>query len=45
MKKKYTTPQTEVVQVQTSCLLAASNPEGYQEEIFDDYVEDENEIL
>ena len=36
MKKQYITPETQAVKVQTSCLLAASDPQNYDENIYDD---------
>ncbi len=48
MKKEYITPQTEVVRVQTSCLLAASNQENITMDIYDDddfYVDDPGDML
>lgn len=46
MKKHYITPETKAVKVLTSCLLAASNPQNYDENICDDdEVDDPVKIL
>ena len=48
MKKQYITPETQAVEVQTSCLLAASDPylNNFEESIDDDFeVGNDDEIL
>ena len=46
MKKQYITPETQAVKVQTSCLLAASDPAGYDSNMYDYYeVGEDDEIL
>ena len=48
MKKQYITPETQAVEVQTSCLLAASDLylNNFEESIDDDFeVGNDDEIL
>ena len=48
MKKQYITPETQAVEVQTSCLLAASDPQliNFDSSMDDDNLVDEaDEIL